>query len=369
MKLTYVLPSAERSRLVEPLVAGLAARGHHVNVLVAGTQGPLSDWLLQVGVTVEHLDLRPDLRSPRLLFDVGAMRRAAAAGGSDVVHANGYVAGLLTCLPGLPPLGAPLVLSRHHNAEHHLLGVRRHVLLDAWCAKRAQTVVAVSHSVRTTLVREGVPTDRIRVVPNAVDWERLQASPDRTREWRKSLAPGGALFVAAGRIDPIKDYPTMLTAFELVRRRLPHAVLAIAGEGAHAATASVTALADSLGIEDSVRLLGHVDDLPSLTAAADVFVHSSKDEAFGLVVLEALGLGVPVASTAGGALAHLLDGRWPTAPVGDAVRLSEIMLSLQKPGSTKRAQAIARQVRGEYSVQRLVAGHVDAYESAVGRSL
>jgi glycosyltransferase involved in cell wall biosynthesis len=88
--------------------------------------------------------------------------------------------------------------------------------------------------------------------------------------------------------------------------RYPNLHWVIAGEGElkHQLNAQVT----SLGLGGRVHLIGHIEEPERLTADADLFVMSSQEEGLGTAVLEAMALGIPIASTNAGGLAEILAG-------------------------------------------------------------
>ncbi|MBS0311406.1 MAG: glycosyltransferase, partial [Proteobacteria bacterium] len=90
-----------------------------------------------------------------------------------------------------------------------------------------------------------------------------------------------------------------LQVTEQVRRSLPDVLLVIAGEGP--ARASLERAVTKRGLTDNVRFVGYLErrtELPACYCAADAFVFASKTETQGLVLLEAMALGVPVVGLA-----------------------------------------------------------------------
>jgi glycosyltransferase involved in cell wall biosynthesis len=84
-----------------------------------------------------------------------------------------------------------------------------------------------------------------------------------------------------------------------VKKQLPNVLLIIAGEGP--AEKHLHALTRSLGLENNVKFIGYLDretELKDCYCAGNAFVFASRTETQGLVLLEAMALGVPVVSTA-----------------------------------------------------------------------
>ena len=154
-----------------------------------------------------------------------------------------------------------------------------------------------------------------------------EACGDRSRQLAKRRARSwdvGAEFVwlAVGRLEPVKDYPTLLAA--MVQVPEPSRLL-IAGAG-HLKDELIR-LAANLGIEERVRFLGFEPDIARLMQAADGFVLSSLWEGLPMGLLEAGACSLPaVATRAPGTPEVIVDAEtgWLT-PVGDSFALGEAM--------------------------------------------
>jgi glycosyltransferase involved in cell wall biosynthesis len=164
------------------------------------------------------------------------------------------------------------------------------------------------------------------VLPLAVDARFVPVPPDPAR-----FGLPESYVVCLGAVQPRKNLARLLEAWATVQARGEggDAVLAIAGRPKQEAGA-YAALADRLGIADTVRWLGYVadDDLPVLLAGARCLVFPSLYEGFGLPVVEAMAVGCPVITsdttslpeTAAGA-ALLVDPLSPTAIASAIARL------------------------------------------------
>jgi len=100
------------------------------------------------------------------------------------------------------------------------------------------------------------------------------------------------LWLAVGRLEPVKDYATLLHA-QANAPGNPH--LAIAGDGS--LRADLYSLTTKLGLQNRVHFLGFCPDLQPWMQAADAFVHSSLWEGLPVSVLEAAAAGLPCVAT------------------------------------------------------------------------
>ncbi|MGD9598046.1 MAG: glycosyltransferase [Steroidobacteraceae bacterium] len=142
---------------------------------------------------------------------------------------------------------------------------------------------------RADLVAAGVETTLV-----APDYGPGQASADADGIVRVPYRP---LLLYVGRVAHEKNIGFLLRMHALLLARRPDALLVIAGEGP--ARESLLRLATELGTSRDVRFIGYLDrdgELPDCYAACDVFVFASRTETQGLVLLEAMAQGAPVAA-------------------------------------------------------------------------
>ena len=147
--------------------------------------------------------------------------------------------------------------------------------------------------------------------------------------------------VAAGRLHPQKDYPTLLRAFAGVTRHIPSQLL-ILGEGDE--RAALEALALSLGIRDDVHFLGYVENPLPIMRRAQVYALTSTEEGFGNVLVEALAAGAPVVATdcPHGPREILRDEEFGRlVDVGDVAALTALLSAQMRAEKRPISQALA----------------------------
>lgn len=365
LEVAFVVGSAASYRVLNTLV-DLTAGGEvkFVPVAFGNDDGPLLQDMADRGVPVARAG---ELSLPGITRGSWRLRRILRQLRPDIVHSNLFLPATATELARLGWRQAPpSVLNRHHNLQHHYQHRPLHRMIDGWSARHASAVVAVSGAVADTLARrEHVPRSKIVVVHNGVDWAGFEPRHDAVQGWRRRY-PGRHLLVAVGRLDVVKDLPTMLEALVAVRERQPQALLLLAGEGPE--RESVERRVAELGLSGHVELLGHVSDVPSLLGAADVFVQASLDEACPQSISEALGLGVPVAVTTTGGTTELLDGSGhPEIPAGRpdllARRVLDVLEDREQQGVL--AAAYAEVIRDRLSAERMLAAYERVYRQLV----
>jgi glycosyltransferase involved in cell wall biosynthesis len=344
------------------LLPALRARGVDARFLgldVAGSDAPRFYAELEAaGIPARHVRCATDV-SPRL---AAAVIRAVRDERPDLLHTHLVHADVYGSAAART-LRIPHVSTRH-NDDPYLAGPFRHV--DRAFASRARRLVAISHAVRDFLVTiAGYDGGRVETIHYGLD------GPPSTRSEitpaQAGVPAAGELLLAAGRLTEQKDHATALRAFAVVRKRRPDVCLAILGGGPLAG--ETRQLARTLGVEEAVFLPGRVE-LADWLDAATVFVHPSRWEGFGMVLLEAMLAGLPIAATRASAIPEVVSdgvtgllvapGDWR----GLAAALDELV------GDRERAVALGtagrERARRRFSVERMTARTLALYDDVLG---
>ncbi len=151
-----------------------------------------------------------------------------------------------------------------------------------------------------------VPSDKMSIIPNAVNPAPLQACPpEEIGRLRRRYAPQGQrLLFFVGRITPEKGLPVLLRAMPLILAKDPHVRLLVAGKNSE----QMQGLVDELGIGHAVELLGFISDEQRncLYNAVDAAIFPSIYEPFGIVALEAMAAGCNVIASSVGGLSEVV---------------------------------------------------------------
>jgi glycosyltransferase involved in cell wall biosynthesis len=336
---SLLIPGLDRiggaERQVMLSAKGMRRRGWQVSVVaLSGTGGSAAEQLIAADVAFFSLGMRKGLADPRGWIRFHRWLRRAKP---DVVHAHLPHAAWLARWSRLAA-PVPVLVDTLHSSSTGTLGRRLGYRWSNWIPDR---VTAVSQAVADAHLSAAMVTSKkLAVVPNGVDVEAFRPdSAVRTAVRRECGLKDEFLWLAAGRLEAVKDYPTLLRAFAQAGEP---ARLFIAGSGS--LQADLTRLAAELGLDKRVSLLGFQTDPRSWMQAADGFVLSSLWEGLPMGLLEAAASALPaVATDVPGTREVIVEGQtgWLTSP-GDGGVLGAAMTRMMRTPPQERIAMGAR---------------------------
>jgi glycosyltransferase involved in cell wall biosynthesis len=221
--------------------------------------------------------------------------------------------------PGVAALGGVRATVAHEQTPFARVGGLRRwgaeAVVNRWVAGPwADAIVVPSAWSRAALIEhEGVPAQKIRVIPNAA--HAVAFTGDELAATRMELDPSGKaeLVVVAAMLRPEKAQDVLIRAVAALAPARPQLRLLLLGGGTpqrpRGTQDELEALAATLGIADRVRFLGRREDVARVVAAADLAVLCSRGENLPLAVLEYMEAGTPIVATDVGGVRELVtDG-------------------------------------------------------------
>jgi glycosyltransferase involved in cell wall biosynthesis len=333
----------------------MADAGMAVDLLLAERRGPL-DGQVPPNVRVVSADqASTTMALPTVARYLGTERPDVLLTSLFEASVVGAVAARLV---GAPTKVAHMVHSLPSLKAQKATGGRARLLMRILPAvlRSADALAAVSEAVADdTAAFSGRSRDEIDVIPNPVDIAsvREEASKEADHPWLGGELP---VIVSVGRLHSVKGHSLLLRAVARLSSQRQVRCIVI-GKGAR--RERLKRLSRQLGIEQCVDFLGYVENPHAIVSQADAFVAPSRQEAFGLAIVEALACGIPVVAAEGpGGIPEVLVDPSGTAygilaprqPRHFAEAIDRI---LERPHDPERLQQRA----GHFRVERAVSGY------------
>ncbi|MDD5502492.1 MAG: glycosyltransferase [Candidatus Thermoplasmatota archaeon] len=210
---------------------------------------------------------------------------------------------------------------------------------SAWFFYQCEAVIAPSEAIKNEILENcGKWVKKIFVVPTGVNIQRFSGATGKEVREKHGLGKKKVI-LHVGRVVREKRIETIISAAPYVLKYAPDAMFLIVGKGP--AMAEYKRLVEQKGLSESFIFTGYVpdEDLPKYYAAADAFAIASDIETQGLVVLEAMAAGRPVAAANARALPEfvkegengaLFKPRNPRSCAGAIVRVLKNSKQLRK---------------------------------------
>ena len=329
-------------RVISILAAGLCAQGVEVSILTEYAHP--SAYPLPPQVRLLPLSPKEAMSARDIPGTYAALRRLVRRERPDLVLAMPEKVNVWTVL-FLLGTGIPVVVSERNDPRRHPENRIKRLL------RQLAYPFAAGFIFQTRQQRDYFsPRIRARgvVLDNPLDCKEL---PEPYRGQRKKE------FVAAGRLEPQKNFPLLIAAFGDFYRRHPDWRLTIYGEGS--LKAALTVQAQALGVDGAVSLPGRTEQLSLALLTAGAFVLSSNFEGQPNVLLEAMALGVPCVATdcpvggPGALIRHGVNGL--LTPVGDQAALTEALCRMaEDPAAACNMGAQAAAIRERMDADRVI---------------
>ena len=332
------------------LAVGIAHRGWKVSVIaLSGTGGDAANHLRDANIEFWSLGMRKGLADPRGWSRLFLWLRM---NGPEVLHAHLPHAALLARWSRMVSPVRAMVDTIHSPST----GGRSRKLGYRGSRAMPDVVTAVSRATAEPwLASRALNEENLAVIPNGVDIDRFRPDDEVRAAIREQLKLGDEfLWLAVGRLVPVKDHATLLRAFRILPE---NARLIIAGGGS--LRNHLNSLVNHFGLPNRVRLIGFEPDLRPLLRAADGFVLSSRWEGMPIALLEASACGLPSVVTDIAGAREVL----PDLPADFLVRAGDsnalatsmkYMMRLSASERRERGQCARETVVGRFSIDAVL---------------
>lgn len=282
-------------------------------------------------------------------------------GTPDIIHAHSMNHAGILAQQIHEKTGIPFVLTEHSStyARKLIRNWQRPAMLQS--AQQCSARIAVSKDFCRLLETEY----------GGLDWQYIpnSLSPAFIRPVDLANKPKNAdfTFCSVAHLNYNKGFDILLPAFAEALKTHPDLKLKIGGTGLIAS--QLHNLAAELGLENSVEFLGGLqnDQVLDLMFRSDAFVLASRNETFGVVFIEALSQGLPVAATrCGGPQTIINENNGILVPVGDVQALAGALVSLYENRGRYDAQTLRADCLNEFGEEAVVRQITAVYKTILG---
>jgi glycosyltransferase involved in cell wall biosynthesis len=242
--------------------------------------------------------------------------------------------------------------------------------IEDFLTRFADWIIPNSTAGRDHLVDRGINPDRIKVIYNGINFERLTPDRNKVAQLRKQmkLPPGGKVVGVMANLRPDKDHATFLQGARIMHQVMPETRFAILGDGP--LRLDIENMVRELDMEPFVTFFGHQRDIASYVSCFDVACLCSNDvEGCSNATLEAMALGKSVVVTdVGGNREVVDDGKTGfLVPARSPQVLADVVLNcLRNPDRARDIGKRARKmVLTRFSLTRMVHDYEQLYEQAM----
>lgn len=351
-------------RMLQSLLVRLSNRGYRVKVCSLGEGGRVGEELIRDGIDVEYIGFRKRIGDVVKLASLG---RAIRQFDPDIVQTWMYHADLVGGVTAKLSSRAPVLwavrqsdLDRRQSKRLTRWVVTLNVWLSRWVPSQVVYCAEYASRVHRDL---GYRSTLGQVIHNGCDTEVFHQHKAGGQTIRRQLGLDDAVPVVghAGRWDPQKDYPTLISAIRHISRSVPDAVFLLVGPDIDTSNSKLMQLIGTSGISN-IYLMGASDCMADFYSALDCLVVSSAyGEGFPNVAAEAMACEVLCVATDVGDSAEILGNTGHIVPIRSPRKLADAALDVLAMESGQRARkgALARaHVTERFSLDRMV----DTYE-------
>lgn len=366
MHVCHICDSSIEGDYFRNIAAGLTEKGVRVSLIELGA-GNAPTWLKNIpGLTYLSLNAANKLHYPAA---VRRLSRFLLNERVDILHTHLFYSGLIGVLAKRFGGRSQVALMRHHTSVVRMLGSQLHVAADKWMAEKADHVLTVSEAARRYMVEtDGIRRDSIDVVYLGFDFEKLAPNAAERRRIRQEFNFTDDDFVIGyvANLASGKGHIQLIEAFRKISIEIPNAKLLFAGRGM---LADVQVAAETFA-PGQVTFAGWRSDVAAILNAMDLFVQPSLSEAFSQVLIEAMGVGLPVIATNVGGAGEVIESGINGVLIApdDSGQIAREVVRLYSDGPLQNsiAKAGTAMVTERFTAEQMVDRQFDLYKNWLG---
>lgn len=199
----------------------------------------------------------------------------------------------------------PVIIATEHGFYRYKK--KRQIVIDWLLSHITDKIIVISEAVKNYIsLRSKIPQNKFKVVYNFIDIEAFVPKRDKN-ELRKEFGISALDFVigSVGRIVKEKGYDILLNAMSLLKGRGYSFKYIIVGDGKYLSTLKANACATDLS--EDVIFTGFRSDIADILQLFDIFTLPTLDEGFGISIIEAQTMGLPIIASSVDAIPEIIQ--------------------------------------------------------------
>jgi len=366
--LTNYLGYGGTEKYVIALAKGLNRQKYRVMICTLRDYVPLARELTGQGIALTSMGVRSKL-------DAFVIRRLACLlrrEGIELLHTNLYWSNLIGRLAGRMA-GVPIVVAGERNTD-----IRRRFYqcwLDRCTSQWVDCIIANSQAtLRWSTQATRISADKYVIIPNGVDLADFDpARPVDRQAVRRSLGltPDDVIVGTVARLHEQKGHRFLVQAMPAILERFPQARFCFVGEGL--LETDLKRQCREAGVASKVVFAGARDDVAAVLTTFDLFVLPSLYEGFGIVLLEAMAMCLPVVASDVGGIPEVVEaGRTGIlVPPGDVASLAQAVIGVLSDREAAQAMGKAgrQRVQQHFALADRISETEKLYETLTARKL
>lgn len=370
MKVIHLIGGGDTGGAKTHVLNLLKELNNHIDArLVCFRKGEFSDDAERMGIPITVIE------SGNPIVGLRKLRKMLEKDPVDIIHCHGARGNLMGNLVK-KYFNAPVITTVHSDYRLDYLGrpVARlsYGTTNMVALRRVNYYIGVSDPMTDILIDRGFPADRIYTIYNGIDFKTpLKCVPKD--EYLKSIGveyePDDVIAGIVARLNPVKDYPTLLRAMKSALERNPHLRLIAAGDGED--YEKLTAMAQELKIAHRVHFAGWLTDVNSFYNAIDINLLTSLSETFPYALTDGTRLHLPtISSRVGGVPVLIDDGKNGLLfEPQDVETLANHLVALADSEALRKkyGELLYEKASREFSIDHMVEHQIEIYESVLER--
>ena len=231
--------------------------------------------------------------------------------------------------------------------------------------KDVDAFIAVSEAVKDVLIKSGIETKLIRVIPDGIDFSPYEDRSSKDYLHKEfSFDPDDFLVGIVAQLTDEKGHKYLIQASQYLRERSSKIKIVIVGEGPM--RMELGRMVKEIRGEDMVFFMGFREDIPQILKSLDVFVLSSEREGLGSILMDAMACRLPIVATRVGGIPELIEHQKTglLVPPQRPKALANAILAIYE--DRELARQLGRQgfgvVHQKFSAEAMALKAIDLYE-------